>query len=244
MSEDVTPYNAMNPQQLQLRSYREQANMSQGDLGNLLGVTRQTIAAWENGERAPSLEQLSKIARALNTPLELLLGEAKESGPSLLFRSDNPESLSPELRTLLARKYRDYASVESMTGEPSALPPSRNLEGYDPLLSETMGQEIRDWLGVEQAPLGDVLSILEEKGIKVILHPLPNEVSGLSAYTDELGGVIFVNAGHPTERQYFTALHELGHAVGMNGTLTGSETSLDDDYDFISAQIGGATMAA
>ncbi|AMV70698.1 DNA-binding protein [Desulfuromonas sp. DDH964] len=242
MSEDVTPYNAMNPQQFELRSYREQANMSQGDLGKLLGVTRQTIAAWENGERAPSLEQLSKIARALNTPLELLLGEAKESGPSLLFRSDNPESLSPELRALLARKYRDYASVESMTGEPSALPPSRNLEGYDPLLSETMGQEIRDWLGVEQAPLGDVLSILEEKGIKVILHPLPNEVSGLSAYTDELGGVIFVNAGHPTERQYFTALHELGHLIFHRREYGKPQSGKDREKENMASHFSGAVL--
>ncbi len=197
----------------QIRAYREQANMSQEDLGNLLGVTRQTIAAWEKGERAPTLEQLSKISRALNTPLDLLLEEADETGPSLLFRADNPEGLGPELRALLGRKSQDYASVEKMTGELSALPPSHNLEGYDPLTSEAMGREIRDWLGVEQAPLGDVLSLLESKGIKVILHPLPSEVSGLSAYTEELGGVIFVNDNHPTERKYFTALHELGHLI-------------------------------
>lgn len=197
----------------QIRAYREQANLSQEELGKLLGVTRQTIAAWEKGDRAPSLEQLSKLARSLNIPLDLLLEKTKDSESTLLFRADNPESLGPELRALLSRKSQDYASVEKMTGELSALPPSHNLEGYDPMLSEAMGREIRDWLGVEQAPLGDVLSLLEEKGLKVVLHPLPNEVSGLSAYTDELGGVIFVNANHPTERQYFTALHELGHLI-------------------------------
>jgi Zn-dependent peptidase ImmA (M78 family) len=91
--------------------------------------------------------------------------------------------------------------------------PSHNLQAYDPEIAEAMGREIRDWLGVEQAPLGDVLSLLEVRGIKVILHPLPAVVSGLSAYTEELGGVIFVNSEHPTERQYFTALHELGHLI-------------------------------
>lgn len=213
MSEDVMPYNAGASGQFQIRTYREQASLSQGELGAKLGVTRQTIAAWEKGERTPSLEHLSKIARALNVPLDLLLGDVEETGPSLLFRSDNPESLGPELRGLLAHKYQDYASVEKMTGELSALPPSHNLEGYDPLTSEAMGREVRDWLGVEQAPLGDVLSLLESKGIKVILHPLPNDISGLSAYTEELGGVIFVNSSHPTERKYFTALHELGHLI-------------------------------
>lgn len=242
MSEDVTPYSTEGNKPYQIRAYREQAGLTQGELGALLGVTRQTIAAWEKGERAPSLEQLSKVAHALNVPLDLLLGEMEEAGPSLLFRSDNPESLGPELRTLLARKYQDYASVEKMTGELSALPPSHNLEGYDPMLSEAMGRETRDWLGVEQAPLGDVLSLLEEKGIKVILHPLPSEVSGLSAYTDELGGVIFVNADHPTERKYFTSLHELGHLIFHRREYGKPQLGKDREKENIANHFAGAVL--
>jgi len=99
---------------MQIRAYREQASMSQEDLGNLMGVTRQTIAAWEKGDRAPSLDQLSKLARALHIPLDLLLEKTEESSSSLLFRADNPESLGPELRALLSRKSQDYASVEAL----------------------------------------------------------------------------------------------------------------------------------
>lgn len=196
-----------------IRVYREQIGISQEELGTQVGVTRQTIAVWENGDRTPSLDQLAKIARALRVPIDILLTDTTVETPSLLFRADEPESLGPELRSLLTRKAQDYAAVEKMTGELSALPPSHNHDAYDPAIAEGMGREIRDWLGVEQAPLGDVLSLLEERGIKVIPHPLPPAVSGLSAYTDELGGVIFVNASHPTERQYFTALHELGHLI-------------------------------
>ena len=242
MSEDVMPYNTGATGQFQIRTYREQANLSQGELGTLLGVTRQTIAAWEKGERAPSLEQLSKLARALNVPLDLLLGEVEEAGPSLLFRSDNPESLGPELRSLLAHKYQDYASVEKMIGDLSALPPSHNLEGYDPLTSEAMGREVRDWLGVEQAPLGDVLSLLEGKGIKVILHPLPNDISGLSAYTEELGGVIFVNSGHPTERKYFTALHELGHLIFHRREYGKPQAGKDREKENTANHFAGAVL--
>ena len=227
---------------VQIRTYREQAKLSQEELGDLLGVTRQTIAAWEKGDRAPSLEQFSKLARALNIPVDFLLDKTEDPGTSLLFRADNPESLGPELRALLARKSQDYASVERMTGELSALPPSHNLEGYDPLLSEAMGREIRDWLGVEQAPLGDVLSLLEEKGIKVILHSLPSEVSGLSAYTEELGGVIFVNAEHPTERKYFTALHELGHLIFHRREYGKPQSGKDRDKENTANHFAGAIL--
>jgi Zn-dependent peptidase ImmA (M78 family)/transcriptional regulator with XRE-family HTH domain len=225
-----------------IRVYREQIGMSQEELGACLGVTRQTIAAWENGDRAPSLDQLTKIARALSVPMDVLLGEEGEEAPSLLFRADNPESLGPELRVLLTRKAQDYATIERLTGELSALPPSHNLLGYDPVIAEAMGREIRDWLGVEQAPLGDALSLLETRGIKVILHPLPAVVSGLSAYTEDLGGVIFVNSEHPTERQYFTALHELGHLIFHRREYGRPQLGKDKEKEDLVNHFAGAVL--
>ena len=44
--------------------------MTQGDLGDQVGVTRQTIAAIEQGKYSPSLEVAFRIARVFNKPLE------------------------------------------------------------------------------------------------------------------------------------------------------------------------------
>jgi len=44
--------------------------MTQGDLGDLVGVTRQTIAAIEQGKYSPSLEVAFRIAHVFNKPLE------------------------------------------------------------------------------------------------------------------------------------------------------------------------------
>lgn len=196
-----------------IQLFRDQAGVTQEELGQRVGVTRQTIAAWEKGEREPSVLQLSRIATALGVSLELLLGVAEEEEAVLLFRADDPEVLSPELRRLLTDKAETYAAIERLAGELPVLPESRPLEGYDFHLVEQVAREIREWLGVEDAPLGDVLSLLEGKGLKIICHPLPNEVSGFSAYTESWGGVIVVNARHAIERQYFTCLHELAHLV-------------------------------
>ena len=43
--------------------------MTQGDLGMAVGVTRQTIAAIEQGKYSPSLEVAFRIAEALGKPL-------------------------------------------------------------------------------------------------------------------------------------------------------------------------------
>lgn len=44
--------------------------MTQGDLGDRVGVTRQTIAAIEQGKYSPSLEVAFRIAAVFDKPLE------------------------------------------------------------------------------------------------------------------------------------------------------------------------------
>ncbi|SKB70364.1 helix-turn-helix transcriptional regulator [Sphingopyxis flava] len=44
--------------------------MTQGELGRKVGVTRQTIAAVEQGRYSPSLEVAFRIARVFGKPIE------------------------------------------------------------------------------------------------------------------------------------------------------------------------------
>lgn len=50
----------------QIRKYRKEANISQKELGNRLGMSQQQIAQYENGNRMPKIETLQKIADALD----------------------------------------------------------------------------------------------------------------------------------------------------------------------------------
>jgi putative transcriptional regulator len=49
---------------------RAAAGMSQAELGDRIGVTRQTVNAIEAGKYSPSLEVAFKIARVFAVPLE------------------------------------------------------------------------------------------------------------------------------------------------------------------------------
>lgn len=54
----------------QIRTLRFQHNeMSQAELGQRIGVTRQTVAAIEAGKYAPSLEAAFRIAAVFGVPL-------------------------------------------------------------------------------------------------------------------------------------------------------------------------------
>jgi len=58
-----------------VRELREQHGpMSQSDLGDAIGVTRQTIAAIEKGSYSPSLESAFRIARLFGVGLEDVFG--------------------------------------------------------------------------------------------------------------------------------------------------------------------------
>ena len=55
-----------------LRELRGNADLSQGELGDALGVSRQTINSIENGRYLPSLPLAIAIARYFETPVEAI----------------------------------------------------------------------------------------------------------------------------------------------------------------------------
>jgi putative transcriptional regulator len=54
--------------------------MSQSDLGERIGVTRQTIAAIEAGKYSPSLEAAFRIAEVFDVPLEQVFSWEQRPG--------------------------------------------------------------------------------------------------------------------------------------------------------------------
>jgi transcriptional regulator with XRE-family HTH domain len=58
---------------LKLQTLRKKAGMSQEDLANLLGVSRQAISKWERSEALPDLYNAKKIAEVFNITLDDLM---------------------------------------------------------------------------------------------------------------------------------------------------------------------------
>ncbi|MEU2583162.1 helix-turn-helix transcriptional regulator [Streptomyces avermitilis] len=52
-----------------LKSARLNMGLTQAQLGNKLGVTRETIYRWETGKEAPTLSNLSRWAKELDISL-------------------------------------------------------------------------------------------------------------------------------------------------------------------------------
>ena len=58
-----------------LRNIRKSKGLSQEELARRLNVVRQTVSKWEQGLSVPDSEMLIRLARELETPVSVLLGE-------------------------------------------------------------------------------------------------------------------------------------------------------------------------
>ncbi len=74
---------------------RTEKNLSQGDLAELLEVSRQSVSKWENNSATPDLEKILRLGEIFEVSLdELVKGEAKPY--SLNQSEDGTESKAPE----------------------------------------------------------------------------------------------------------------------------------------------------
>lgn len=79
-----------------LQTIRKKKQMSQEELAELLGVSRQAVSKWELGEGYPEVEKLLVLSKKLNISLDSLMTgsspekEVPETGPSGIIRIVSP----------------------------------------------------------------------------------------------------------------------------------------------------------
>lgn len=86
-----------------LVSLRKAKGLSQLELAEKMGVSRQAISKWEVGAAVPSTENLAYLGRLYNVPLEYLMYE-DESNPIYLGKPPKEEIIIKEADKKTTRK--------------------------------------------------------------------------------------------------------------------------------------------
>ena len=202
-----------------LRIAREAAKITQAAAAAALEVARTTIVAIEQGQRRAKLGELQRLASLYGVSLNALLRrEAVHVDLKPRFRrmgeqDDCVEGAVALLTTLVQAELEleDLLGVQRSRNDP----PERPLMPGDVVLqAEHDAAELRQWLGIGQAPIHDIVSLLElQLGVRVFVRRLSAKVSGLYAYDEAAGPCILLNAAHPRVRRAQTGAHELGHLI-------------------------------
>jgi Zn-dependent peptidase ImmA (M78 family) len=192
----------------------------QEKIGNL--VTAQMIGRYERNEAMPGSAALIALADALEVSENYLVDQSDLRLEAIEFRKNRITNRKEEatVEATVLDNVERYLTIEDLVGAASAAwtPPLgapfpvRSLEE-----AEAAAARLRTlWnLGLDTIP--NLAEFLEERGIKVMVIPLPRSVSGLACKIRQRTGrsvpVIVVNAADTGERQRLTIAHELGHVV-------------------------------
>jgi Zn-dependent peptidase ImmA (M78 family) len=207
-----------------LKVARAAAGLSLRDLQARIGnlVSAQMIGRYERDEAMPGSAVLIALSDALGVSETYLVDPSDLQLESVEFRKNRITNRKEEaaVEATVLDAVERYLTIEDLVGAASAAwtPP---LGAPFPVRSveeaEAAAGRLRTlWnLGLDMIP--NLAEFLEERGIKVMLIPLPQSVSGLACKVRQSSGrsvpVIVVNAGDTGERQRLTIAHELGHIV-------------------------------
>ena len=206
-----------------VRQARTARGMSGEELARAIGTTKHTISKIETGARRVEGGELADLAHALNVSMRDLIGKREQVGPLALagrlggadHESPSAQQAKQHVRHLLELEgLLDELEIPRSTSSHTLtvrVPASANAT-YE---GEAAAEQLRDALGMGDAPIAELSELLEQQGIDVTCVPLGdgNEtISGLcvrSGYTR----IALVNSSKDTAHQRFTLAHELAHLL-------------------------------
>ncbi|ODJ78092.1 helix-turn-helix domain-containing protein [Streptococcus pneumoniae] len=95
-----------------LKKLRKQAQLTQVDVAEKLGISQPAYASWERGIKKPTQENLVKIAQILNVSVDYLVGNSEEKSDELdnielLFRM-NSKGLTDEEKRVFKKELIEF----------------------------------------------------------------------------------------------------------------------------------------
>lgn len=207
--ENTIAYRIKNARKLQL--------LSQQEVADELGVSKQMISKYEKGLSIPDSSKLIKLASLFGQKIDYFFRAYKVALGEINFRKKSKFSKKREdaLKELIKIKLENYLWLEETLSINYSF---HNIIHKDKINSledvEKVVFKLRQHWDIGMDPVHNIIQMLEDKEIKVIeLEENDNKFDGLACFVNEKYPIIVVNGHFPVERKRFTLLHELGHLL-------------------------------
>lgn len=204
---------------------RLKAGYSLRDLAAAMGgqVSAQAISKYENNQMVPGSSTLIALSRALKVSVLYLLNSQGIELIGVDFRAKASITKADQARvqTEVLEWVERYLQIERILEIDSEIWEMPLPELRKPSVvkeAEDLAEEVRVHWNLGHDPIPDLTELLEEWGLKVLVVPLPQRVSGFTCMVQRGSDltpvpVVVVNKNHTLERRRLTMAHELAHRV-------------------------------
>jgi transcriptional regulator with XRE-family HTH domain len=167
-----------------LRDARKLERLSQGDLGDLIGVSRQAVSAYERGDKSPEPSTFQKISEVLRQPVNFFTSPDSQrfgAAGARFYRKFGPETLRRnEAAAVLGDWFVQTAKYfDGFVNYPVPVLPENapnNPSGrYEIDEINEIALSLRKLWGLGPGPISNVLALLESKGIVVCRYEMQGE---------------------------------------------------------------------
>lgn len=206
-----------------LKDARIAALFNQTELAATVGVTRQAVSAYEQGEKAPDFETLEAIARALGQPISYFTtADVPTFGQfsSLFLRAVGPTTKRRNMACGVMSKWfaQLTAHLDKLVNFPDVKVPQTSPQSangrYDAEEIEGAAEECRKLWQLGVGPITNLVSLLEANGIAVCRSEMRGEtVEAFSFWSGSRPFIVLSSQKESAARARFDAAHELGHLV-------------------------------
>lgn len=198
--------------------------LNQTELASAIGVSRQAISSYEQGDKAPEPSTMRSLVEELEQPLSYFTGTSPETfGPfsTNFFRKTGADTKKRNAACAIhARWFAQTAfAFDGVANFPTvdlpAFEPAR-ADGslYDDDEIEDIAEQVRRHFGLGLGPISNVVRLLETKGVIVCrLEMVGENVEAFSFWSGSRPFVFLASDKSSGARARFDAAHELGHLV-------------------------------
>lgn len=205
---------------LRVARARSEADVSQGKLGEMVGLDRSAISRAEKGERKLTMAEMVAIADALGRPLGFFVNDPV---PAVVNRrtdlADAPDDARHDTTQALDTEIELFASDALMLLEMGLIAPVinqqdvRTPQGHDE--AERLAATVRERLGITDEPILNLGEACEQLGLYTYAAAFGvNGPDGgcveVTADVERIA-VAVINGDLDSGRRRMTLAHELGH---------------------------------
>lgn len=198
--------------------------LNQSELAAMVGVSRQAVSSYEQGDKVPDPETMAAIAKALEQPVSFFTTEAPANFGPLSMNFFRKTGADTKRRNMACEVYARWFSQAAFTFEavanfpvvsiPSFEPKSTDINRYEDEEIEDIAEQVRVHFGLGLGPISNVVRLMESVGVVMCRMEMEGEkVEAFSFWSGVRPFVFLASDKESGARSRYDAAHELGHLV-------------------------------